>query len=254
MKLLSKTLKSKYFINMILIICLCVTIYSGYEILKRSYDSYINKQINNEMSDEFDNILKNLYKNRQKADPFGDLVKKNKDIKGWIHINNTNINYVMLQTDNNDFYLKHDINKKDSPFGAIFADYRNDLKTNENLKGQNLILYGHHMKNGTMFTDLKKFRDKNFFENNTVIELYIFPYNYKFKIFSVLLVNKNLNYTKNFFSNDKEINEYLKEIKKDSIQFRDVKLTDKDTILTLSTCAYDFKDARLVVQGKLINF
>lgn len=181
------------------------------------------------------------------------LLKINSDIKGWIRIENTEVSNPIVQTVDNTFYLDHDVTKKENRHGSIFVDAENDLSSPAKLQGQNIILYGHHMKDRTMFGSLKYFRDDNFFIINDIINLDIFPNSYKFKIFGVYLVGGDFDYRDVKLGTKNDIKSFLKRMHSKNIQYREVTLYPKDTLLTLSTCEYDFTDARLVVLAKLIR-
>jgi sortase B len=183
------------------------------------------------------------------------LAKVNSDIKGWIKIENTLVNYPVVQTVDNSFYLEHDAAKNKNRYGTIFVDEINDVSNPDKLQGQNIILYGHHMKNGddSMFGSLERFRKAEFFHANDSIKFNLFPESYAFQIFGVYLVNQDFDYRNKQLGTEQDINNLLNRLKNEEIQSREVTLNPKDTILTLSTCAYDFEDARLVVMAKLIK-
>jgi sortase B len=183
------------------------------------------------------------------------LAKINSDIKGWIRIENTLVNHPVVQTGDNSFYLEHDAAKNKNRYGTIFIDEINDVSNPEQLKGQNIILYGHHMKNGdeSMFGSLERFREDEFFTANDSIKFNLFPESYQFQVFGVYLVNQDFDYRNSRLGTQQDIKSLLNRLKNEQIQFREVSLTPDDTILTLSTCAYDFEDARLVVMAKLIK-
>ena len=181
------------------------------------------------------------------------LLKINSDIKGWIRIYNTEVSNPIVQTADNSFYLNHDVTKKESRHGSIFMDFENDVSSPSKLKGQNIILYGHNMKDKTMFGSLRYFREDNFFIINDIINLDIFPNSYKFKIFGVYLFHADFDYRNTKLGSKEDIAKFLKSIRSKSIQSREVTLEPSDTLLTLSTCGYDFDDARIVVLGKLLK-
>lgn len=215
------------------------------------YESYNNKKLNYDLSKKLSQIIENQQsKNNDNTNIMKSLLDINKDIKGAININNTKINYLVVQCENNQFYINHDVKQNKSKYGTIFFDYRNTLGNNF-IAGQNIILYGHNMKDGTMFSGLKKFRNEEFFNKKNVIDLHIFPKKYKFEVFSVLIVDADFDYRNIFLKNDQQIGDYLKKIKNSSLYFKNIDLNCKDTILTLSTCSYEKENSRLVVQGKL---
>ncbi|HJV17108.1 MAG TPA: class B sortase, partial [Bacillales bacterium] len=118
---------------------------------------------------------------------------------------------------------------------------------------KNIIIYGHHMKDATMFGDLELYKDGKFFKDNPIITFDVFPQQYKWQVFSAYVTNTDFDYLKTDFKNDIEFNEFIKTIKKKSQYLNDTIPNSNDVILTLSTCSYEFKDARFVVHFKLIK-
>jgi sortase B len=184
---------------------------------------------------------------------FERLQKKNKDIVAWIYIPSTNIDYPVVKGADNEFYLNHDALKKRSSAGALFLDFKNKLGKDAKSSDKNLTIYGHHMKNGTMFKDLTKFRSKEFFNDNKYIYLDTKYIRETWEIFSVYITAADFNYRQPNFTSTKEYTNFLKSIKSKSIYPTNVQFTANDSILTLSTCSYEFEDARLVVQARLVK-
>ena len=185
-----------------------------------------------------------------------DLRKINPDICGWIKIDDTNIDYpVLFNPDDTDYYLLHNYKKEDSRYGSITVDAR----CTDSVKNKNVILHGHHMKDGQMFADLLKFDDFNFCKKHPLIQFDTTDSTAKWKIFSVFKTNtlpeqgEIFDYCVTDFKNKNEFNEYVKEVKKRSIidYPTDVKYTDQ--LLTLSTCSYEYKDFRTVVVARKLR-
>ena len=186
---------------------------------------------------------------REEKEESDNLFEKNIDYRGWIKIDNTNINYPILQGQDNEEYLYKDINNEYIVSGSIFMNYLNN-----GFDDQNTVLFGHNMKNGTMFANLKKYKEEDFFYNNNYIEIELSNGQYlKYKVFSVYITDINDNYTKTSFEDKVEYKEFLERIKNKSIYKSDISVNENDKIITLSTCSYEFDDARLVVTGKLID-
>ena len=186
---------------------------------------------------------------REEKEESDNLFEKNIDYRGWIKIDNTNINYPILQGQDNEEYLYKDINNEYIVSGSIFMNYLNN-----GFDDQNTVLFGHNMKNGTMFANLKKYKEEDFFYNNNDIEIELSNGQYlKYKVFSVYITDINNNYTKTSFEDKDEYKEFLERIKNKSIYKSDISVNENDKIITLSTCSYEFDDARLVVTGKLID-
>lgn len=175
------------------------------------------------------------------------LYSKNKDFKFWLKIDNTNIDYPVVQGPDNKYYLKNDFYKQESSSGSIFMDYRN--KVND----KNIILYGHNMKNKTMFNNLLKFKDESFFKENNKIRIIKDNKEYNYEVFSVYTIDDRYDYLVTSFSSIELFNSYLNRIKSKSLYKSDVSISGSDSIITLSTCSYEFKNARTVVHGKLLK-
>ncbi|BBI31687.1 SrtB family sortase [Cohnella abietis] len=180
---------------------------------------------------------------------FTDLVKRNEDIVGWITIEGTRIDYPVTQGEDNEFYLEHDVNKEENVAGSIFMDYRNNVGG----FNRNFIIYGHDMKNKTMFADLVGYESRWNFENKATIEFDTIYGTGKWIIFSAYTTDSSFDYIKTDFASDEEYGAFLNEVKEKSLHHSDVEVSSKDTILTLSTCSSAFENARFVVHAKLID-
>lgn len=229
---MKKTLK--FLINLTLI---CTLIYSGYNIYSKLSEYKKADNIYNDIRDSVPNENKH-----------STLTKVNTDYRLWLNIENTNIDYPVVQGIDNDFYLTHDFNKNPLASGSIFMDYKNDFD-----KDKSIIIYGHHMKNKTMFQELANFKDENFFKNNNIISIEHKDKTYTYEVFSTYVADLSKDYLKTHFENDDEYTDYLNYILRRSLFSSDIKLTSKDKIITLYTCSYEFKDARTIVHAKLIS-
>lgn len=175
-----------------------------------------------------------------------DLKAKNPDFKLWLYIEDTNINYYVLQAADNDFYLHKNINKKYFKAGSLFMDFRNDA---EALTG-NTIIYGHNMHDQSMFYDLKKFLDKDFFESHPYVYTYSPDEVTVWQVFSARITTTDEYYIKTSFSSDEQYYEFIEGFKLKSLYASDVILTAESDVLTLSTChKYDESNGRLVVHA-----
>ena len=181
---------------------------------------------------------------------FKELKKVNSDIKGWIQVSGTNINYPFVQTTNNDYYLNHSINKKKNSGGWVFMDYRNNIDT----FNKNTILYAHARVNQYMFGTLKNTLKNSWLKNtnNHVIKLSTEKQNTLWQVFSVYHIPTTNDYIQTEFSSDDEYINFLNTLKNRSIHDFETTLTKDDNILTLSTCYGN--DEKLVVHAKLIKY
>ena len=175
------------------------------------------------------------------------LYDKYEDYRGWIKIDNTNINYPIVQGKDNSFYLDKDINKNYLSSGSIFMNY-----LNHGFNDENTVLFSHHMRNKTMFAQLKKYKEKEFFygDNDIVIEVENDKV-LKYKVFSAYVTDSKDNYIKTNFDDKDQYKEFLEDIKNKSQYKSDIDVNENDKIITLSTCSNGSKD-RLVVHAKLI--
>lgn len=179
------------------------------------------------------------------------LLTKNGDVIGELKVNNTNIDYPVLQSTDNDYYLNHNINREKNANGWIFMDYRNNSMNLD----KNNIIYGHNMYySGVMFGTLHKTANKNWYTNpeNQIITYNTLYEDMKFKIFSIYRVPKTSDYLKVHFKDDNEFLDFIDMITKRSYYNFNVPITKDDKILTLSTCSNN-GTKRLVIHAVLIN-
>lgn len=182
---------------------------------------------------------------------FKELLEKNNETVAWIKVNNTNINYSVVQHNDNEYYLKHDFNKKSSIAGWIFADFRDDFK----YFGNNTIIYGHNMTNRTMFGSLGWCLKESWYtnEDNHYIKISTPTSNTVWKVFSVYKIDPEVYYLKTYFKTNEEHQTFLNTLKSRSIyKFTDEELTTDDKILTLSSCT-DRGKKRVAVHAKMIK-
>lgn len=165
---------------------------------------------------------------------FEELLKKNTDTVGYLSVNNTKINYPVVQASTNSYYLNRDFNKRKNSMGWIFMDYRNDAKE----LNKNTIIYGHNIKQGIMFGTLKYALNSSWYkkESNQVITFNTPAKNMKWRIFSIYRIPATEDYLKTEFESDEEYMEFLNMLKNRSIYNFNVELNESSKILTLSTC------------------
>lgn len=180
---------------------------------------------------------------------YDELKAINNDFVGWIKINDTPVNYPVVHGKNNEYYLHHTFYGKSNFSGAIFMNAEN---TDIDLD-QNVIIYGHNMKNKTMFQPLINFKEKQFFEKNKYIILTVNNKEYKYEIFASYLIDANVDELKISFSSNEDFLNYIKKIKEKSLYNRNLNIKNDDKIITLSTCSYETKSTRIAVCGKLIK-
>ena len=177
------------------------------------------------------------------------LKQKNKDTVAFIKVNGTNISYPVVQSTDNEYYLRHSFDNSYSQAGWIYMDYRNDVS----LKDKNTIIYGHNMLNNTMFSELTKMLENTFFDiqDNNYINLCIENKSTLWKIFSVYVTNPDTYYMSINFASKNNYSEFLNNLKNKSFYNFNENVSNENKILTLSTCT-NLNTKRLVVHAKLV--
>lgn len=180
---------------------------------------------------------------------FDKLLQINKNVVGWVTVNNTKANYPVLQGPYNEFYNTHDIYDREVITGWIYMDSRNNSKELD----QNTIIYGHNLISGYMFGDLKSTTDYSWYTNpaNQVITFNTLDKEMKWKIFSIYRVDYTTDYLTTNFYNDEQYMDFINMIKGRSIYDFGVSVNPNDKIITLSTCSGHTR--RLVIHAKLIS-
>ena len=212
----------KAILNLILyIILLSILIYSGIKIFKW----YKDKTNNNKIAEQ---------------------------IKSTVIVEEENGDeYPVVKGTNNSFYLNHCFDKSNNSAGWIFADYRNKFDNTD----KNIVIYGHNMRDGSMFGSMLNILNAKWYENeeNTNITLYTENEKCMYKVFSVYKIENEDYYIKTEFKNDNEFEDFIKTLKKKSIKDFNVDVSKDDNILTLSTCANNNK-YRVVLHAKKVKY
>jgi sortase B len=185
------------------------------------------------------------FPNKKIVKDFFSMKAKNKDTIAYLSIPNM-CSYPVMYSGDNSFYLKHNENKEKSKLGAIFLN--KDSRDNTTM-----LLHGHRMKNGKMFGSLAKYEIKKYFKTNEPIEVFDGEYLYYYKPYTVFLLKDGVEYINLQEMNYLEKNEYFKGLQKKSEIKNSDKVDYNARMLFLSTCDYDFKDARLIVGSYLIK-
>ncbi len=238
----------------IILILLIILIYSASRLFTWIYDNYSANNLKNELSQYIDTTSNNHTDNKDNINTlsvdFESLEKINKDVVGWIKVNNTDINYPVVKYKDNEYYLNRDFKNFKNSSGAIFLDYKNDI----NNLSKNNVIYGHNRLDNSMFGSLKKILNKNWYENENNKIIYIYTKNsiLSWQVFSVYKIPNETYYITTSFKNN-EFLEFLKTIKERSIYDFGIDVNIYDNILTLSTC-YGYNDSqRVVLHAKLIK-
>ena len=249
-------------INIILvaIIIVCLSII-GYKYYNYNKDDKLNSEIQdlqpviNEASDSDNNSSgENDGQDQSKEGNYVNSANEeqlksiNSDYKMWIQIENTNINYPVVQGSDNDYYLKHNFRKESNISGTVFVESANDIDNDKNI-----ILYGHNMRNGTMFNNITNYKEESFFNEDNKISIIMNNTLYEYEVFSVYVKNvSEVNLAIGFASEDEFIN-YAYNEAEESLYKKDVDFSTEDNLITLVTCSYEFTDARTIVVARRCN-
>lgn len=181
------------------------------------------------------------------------LYEENRDLTGWLFIEGTNIDYPVMQCGDDEYYLHHDFYGNDSKYGCLYVRNIADVNT----PGTNFIIYGHNMKDGSMFGDLDLYRKESFWREHPTI---CFDTLYEERVYEVIAAfpsqvfhaDENAFKYYQFYSADtqEEFDYFYENIKELSLYDTGVNAGFGDTFLTLSTCAYHTDDGRFVVVAK----
>ena len=178
-----------------------------------------------------------------------ELKSINNNYEMWIEIPNTKINYPIVQGKDNEYYLKHNFKNESNMSGTIFVDCNNNID-----EDKNIIIYGHNMRNGTMFNNITKFKEESFFNNNNnTINIIRNNILYQYEIFSIYVEDESkVSLEIELTDNDAFVNYALNEASK-SMYNKNIIITEEDKIITLVTCSYEYTGARTILVGKLKN-
>ncbi len=178
---------------------------------------------------------------------FEALSQINSNIVGWIYLEGSEINYPIAQSEDNSYYLKHLFDKSSNSSGCIFLDCRNT----SDFTDQHSIIYGHHMKNGTMFSGLDSYKSQEYYDAHPQILLLAPEQNYVIEIFAGYVANVQDDAWQVDFGSGDDFEDWVRRAIDRSCFTSSITLAVTDRIITLSTCSYEFSNARFVLLGVL---
>lgn len=264
----TKKKRSRRIQAVVFMIALAVFLFSGYQLLKIYLEYKKGSDEYEKLAGEAAKILSEAedgsFAGEKGADgnaggqketgpfPWEELDKlmrgENEDYVGWITIRDTQIDYPIVQFTDNDYYLSHTFERTENAAGTLFVD----SNIPEGMEGKNVIVYGHNMKNGSMFAGLKKYREDDFYEGHKTFRVSTKTGFYTYEIFSVSVVSPDSDTYTLDFENDAQFLDYVARMQERSIHNTGVTVEAGDRIITLSTCVNKNVD-RLVVQAKRLE-
>lgn len=236
------------------------------------YESYKTQKENERLASRKENeMLSSLYETQEIVhtdeetgaekvytvlDEYKSLYNHNKNLIGWLKIADTNIDYPVMQTDNNEFYLDHNVDHEPDKNGTLFMDYQCDILT----PSFNFIIYGHNMRSGNMFGNLDKYKSESYYKKHPVI---LFDTIYEKGTYQVMYVFNSHIYTEDEITfkyyqmidvaSEKEFESNMNSMQEISLYDTGVTAVYGDQLLTLSTCDYGEDDGRFVVVAKRVQ-
>ena len=239
----------KIILNLIMILCVVSFAFFGYKIYNYKKEEKKQEEIRDNLIENAITISTQENNETENINPhmeinFDILKSKNKDIVAWIYSEGTPINYPVVQSKDNDYYLRRLLDGTYNQGGTIFMDSRN----NRNFEDYNTIIYGHNMKNNTMFGTLINYKKQEYFNEHPYIYLFTESKKYKIELFAGYVTsskNDIYNFPQNINTNEK----LIKTAKEKSTFKSNTNVISEDKIITFSTCSYDFEDARYVLLG-----
>lgn len=178
---------------------------------------------------------------------FDGLQAVNSDVTAWIYAPDTNINYPVVQGTDDEYYLTHMFNGTTNSCGSIFMEAENA----SDFSDRNTILYGHHMKNGTMFAALMNYSDQDYYDTHPVMYVVTADQIYVLRIFAAFVTPDTGDVWQLGFESGEMFGKWLNTMCSRSYFTADVVPTSADHVVTLSTCSYEYDEARFVVMGIL---
>lgn len=241
--------KNKKYIFILILIIISILAFTYYK-----FHTNKNKNILNDIKIDETQITETKTERMLQLE---ELKKQNNDIVGWLEILNTKINYPVLQTTDNEYYMTHTYRKEYSKDGSIFLD----KDYNWDVPSSNLLIYGHNNKNGNMFQELLKYEDESYYKEHPTIEFTTVNEDCTYEIIAVFKSRVYYKSEKNVFryyyfinaENEEEYNNYVEESKKASLYDTGKTAEYGEQLLTLSTCEYSQEDGRFVIVARKIS-
>lgn len=236
-------------LNVITVCLIGIILVSGYKIGKTMWEYQVAKS-----------AYTNISEKTAKVDPkqftgvvdWKALKKVNPDVQGWLYQKGTVINYPVVQGTDNDTYLHTRFDKQWSGGGTLFVDCRME----KDFKGFNSIIYGHHMKDGSMFRSIRGYtKEDGYYDKHKTLELATPHGNYHLVVFSAFITKATDEDTYKMTYDEAEKQAYIDRAWERSelpITRDSVDVTKNDRLVTLSTCAYDYEEARYIVMCKMV--
>ncbi|MDY4173366.1 MAG: class B sortase [Evtepia sp.] len=229
------------------LVCLTLFLFSGFQLFSQWMESRHNSGVYSELRQE--SLSEPEVPEDLPSVDFDVLRKINQDIVAWLYCPD-GISYPVVQSDDNSYYLDHLFDGSRGTAGCLFLDNRSSADFSD----RHSVIYGHHMKDGSMFGTLEKYREQSYYDEHSVLYLITPKTTYRVALFTAYTADTASDAWRVEFSDDRQFSLWLESTVSRSFFESDVIPEADDPIVTLSTCSYDFEDARFVVLGTLTPF
>ena len=254
--------QTRILLTILCLVFLSVFLFSGYKLYSIMHEYNTAKRMYNGLSGEFVAQTEKEQAPAQTQTPeeeeprevspitvdFDALLAQSKDVVGWLYCADTVINYPVVQGEDNDFYLYRFIDGTYNGSGSLFVDFR----CTGDFSGELSVIYGHHMQNGTMLASICNYGKQEYYDAHPVLYLNTPTQNYRVEVFSGFITAADSSAYTWDFASDAEYAAYLEKMKGFSDFACDVEVGVEDRVIMLSTCTYEYDNARYVLYGKLI--
>lgn len=256
---------AKVILIIVLAVCVGLFVYSGLNLIKINKEYKEARDYYDELSETYVSVAQEPEKDttsdavevdESAADKevcpitvdFNNLLATNKDVCAWIYSPDTVINYVVVQGEDNNNYLHHKLDGTYNASGTLFID----CECSPNFSGANTIIYGHNMKDGSMFASLHNYVDQSYYDAHPIMYISTPAGDYKLEIFSSFTCDFDADTYTLSFASEAEYSAFLNKMVSQSNVKTNVSVDSSERIVTLSTCTYEYDNARYVVMGKLV--
>lgn len=248
----------KIILTILCIVFVCVFAFSGYKLYSTLHEYKVAERMYDGLSGQF--VTAGNKNKPQDAEgeeereispisvDFETLLAQNEDVVGWIYCAETPINYPVAIAEDNFYYLHRFLDGSYNASGTLFLD----CLCERDFSGRNTVIYGHNMNDGSMFASLKNYNQQEYFDEHPVMYLNTPTQNYRIELFAGYVTSASSDTYTIGFVDDAAFQAYLDKMRSQSDFTSDVELSTEDRVVTLSTCSYEYYDARYVVQGKLV--
>lgn len=256
---------AKVILIIVLAVCVGLFVYSGLNLIKINKEYKEARDYYDELSETYVSVAQEPEKDttsdavevdESAADKevcpitvdFNNLLATNKDVCAWIYSPDTVINYVVVQGEDNNNYLHHKLDGTYNASGTLFID----CECSPNFSGANTIIYGHNMKDGSMFASLHNYVDQSYYDAHPIMYISTPAGDYKLEIFSCFTCDFDADTYTLSFASEAEYSAFLNKMVSQSNVKTNFSVDSSERIVTLSTCTYEYDNARYVVMGKLV--